>query len=293
MTHRQQTAAASSSAFGATILGLFLVMGGAGSVAQPPAAAQVHEPLLHRAHAHNDYYHPRPLLDALAHGFTSVEADIFLDGDQLLVGHSLDELNPQRTLQRLYLDPLWERWQSEGERLLPDGSTFFLHIDIKSAAEPTYRQLHTLLETYAPMLCRVETNQLVSGAVQVIVSGNRPIDLMRSQTLRLAGIDGRLTDINSSAPAHLMPLVSDHWGKHFSWQGEGPMPEDQRQRLHQIVRRLHASQRRVRFWATPEVPALWEELYEAGVDFLNTDDLAGMQAFLQAKQPRQANPSPP
>lgn len=71
------------------------------------------------------------------------------------------------------------------------------------------------------------------------------------------------------------------------------MPEDQRQRLHQIVRRLHASQRRVRFWATPEVPALWEELYEAGVDFLNTDDLAGMQAFLQAKQPRQANPSPP
>jgi len=28
------------------------------------------------AHAHNDYLHARPLLDALDHGFCSVEADI-------------------------------------------------------------------------------------------------------------------------------------------------------------------------------------------------------------------------
>ena len=33
---------------------------------------------LPRAHAHNDYEHPRPLLDALSHGFCSVEADVHL-----------------------------------------------------------------------------------------------------------------------------------------------------------------------------------------------------------------------
>ena len=33
---------------------------------------------LERAHAHNDYEHPRPLFDALDHGFKSVEADIWL-----------------------------------------------------------------------------------------------------------------------------------------------------------------------------------------------------------------------
>ena len=33
---------------------------------------------LGQAHAHNDYYHKRPLLDALSHGFCSVEADVFL-----------------------------------------------------------------------------------------------------------------------------------------------------------------------------------------------------------------------
>ena len=40
---------------------------------------------LERAHAHNDYEHARPLLDALAHGFCSVEADVHLIERQLLV----------------------------------------------------------------------------------------------------------------------------------------------------------------------------------------------------------------
>ena len=32
--------------------------------------------LLIHAHAHNDYEHARPLLDALDHGFCGVEADV-------------------------------------------------------------------------------------------------------------------------------------------------------------------------------------------------------------------------
>ena len=42
---------------------------------------------LGQAHAHNDYYHKRPLLDALSHGFCSVEADVFLKNGNLLGGH--------------------------------------------------------------------------------------------------------------------------------------------------------------------------------------------------------------
>ena len=43
----------------------------------------------------------------------------------------------------------------------------------------------------------------------------------------------------------------------------------------------------MRFWATPDVAgpardALWRELLAAGVDYLNTDDLAGLEAFLDA-----------
>src|SRR5690349_19196948 len=83
----------------------------AGAVALPAAPAlageQKHRPRpLWRAHAHNDYEHPRPLSDALDHRFGSVEADIFLVGDQLLIGHTPDDLDPTRTLESLYLDPL-------------------------------------------------------------------------------------------------------------------------------------------------------------------------------------------
>ena len=46
-----------------------------------------------QAHAHNDYYHTRPLLDALSHGFCSVEADVFLvDDNPANIGHVRDFL---------------------------------------------------------------------------------------------------------------------------------------------------------------------------------------------------------
>jgi len=51
------------------------------------------KPLL-RAHSHNDYAHTRPLLDALDQGFCSVEADIYLENGQLLVGHDKKDLTP-------------------------------------------------------------------------------------------------------------------------------------------------------------------------------------------------------
>ena len=51
---------------------------------------------LENAHAHNDYLHERPLFEALDLGFNSVEADIFLVDGQLLVGHSRDQLKPER-----------------------------------------------------------------------------------------------------------------------------------------------------------------------------------------------------
>jgi len=41
------------------------------------------------AHSHNDYDRPNPLTDALANGFTSVEADILYIYGKLYVGHNM------------------------------------------------------------------------------------------------------------------------------------------------------------------------------------------------------------
>src|SRR3954468_10159458 len=64
---------------------------------------------LPNAHAHNDYLHSRPLFDALDHGFTSVEADVFPVNGELLVAHVHSAAKPERTLDKLYLAPLAER----------------------------------------------------------------------------------------------------------------------------------------------------------------------------------------
>ena len=82
-----------------------------------------------------------------------------------------------------------------------------------------------------------------------------------------------------------MPLVSDSWEQHFTWRGQGPIPEAERAKLRQIVRETHVKGRRLRFWATPDHPSperetLWGELIAAGVDHIGTDDLAGLKSFL-------------
>lgn len=65
------------------------------------------------------------------------------------------------------------------------------------------------------------------------------------------------------------------------------MPPTEEQRLGNIVATAHGDDRRVRFWATPDDigPArenVWRKLVEVDVDHINTDDLAGLQAFLLA-----------
>src|SRR3954467_12818887 len=79
-----------------------------------PSSAQNSPTPLTRVHAHNDYEHKRPLFDALEHGFCSVEADIYLVDGQLLVAHMRSQVKPERTLEKLYLDPLQERVKQNG-----------------------------------------------------------------------------------------------------------------------------------------------------------------------------------
>jgi glycerophosphoryl diester phosphodiesterase len=241
-------------------------------------------PLL-RAHAHNDYLHDPPLQKALEHGFTSVEADIFLVGDRLCVAHESRKVTPDRTLQSLYLEPLRQRVKENDGYVYREASRFILLIDIKTAAEPTYRRLHGVLAAYQDMLTTFDSRGRRDKAILVIVSGNRPLALMQSQPVRYAGYDGRLADLNTDLSADVIPMISDQWVKPFTWKGDGPMPPDERQRLNDIVRRAHAQGRLVRFWLTPDEPspqrdAVWRQLLAADVDLINTDDLKGLQEFL-------------
>jgi hypothetical protein len=250
------------------------------ALAAPAARADDPKPL-ERAHAHNDYLHKRPLLDALDHGFTSVEADIFLVDGKLLVAHTRREIRTDRTLEALYLDPLRERVKTNGGSVYPGGGRFHLLIDLKTAGEPTYKALAKVLAEYADILTSIHDGKVEHKAVDVSISGDRPIALIAGESLRYAGIDGRMLDLNSNVPAHVMPIISDSWFAHFKWRGREPISDAERQKLREAVAKAHASGRRIRFWATPDNETVWRELDAAGVDMINTDNLPGLAAFLR------------
>jgi glycerophosphoryl diester phosphodiesterase len=62
------------------------------------------------------------------------------------------------------------------------------------------------------------------------------------------------------------------------------MPEEERAKLNEFVRKAHQANRKVRFWDTPEKVVFWRELRAAGVDLINTDELTKLQEFLLEEQ---------
>lgn len=262
---------------------------GGGGLAGPAVAARPRatERPLPQAHAHNDYEHDRPLLDALDHGFTSVEADVWLIDGELRVAH--DEVDTQSgvTLDSLYLQPLAERARVNHGRIFPRyREPIQLLIDIKTDGPSTYAAIDEALRAHPRLMTSFRKGHTRERAVTAVISGNRPLEIMQQQEMRFAGYDGRLPDLESGLPASLMPLVSDNWTHHFTWAGEGDFPAEERERLHEIVDTAHGQGYRFRFWSTPDTAgpardALWRELRDAGVDHINTDDLQGLEDFLR------------
>jgi len=236
-------------------------------------------PLIH-VHAHNDYEHKRPLFDALDHGFCSVEADVHLVDGELLVAHDRSQVKPERTLQAFYLDPLRERVKKNGGRVYPGGPEFTLLVELKSEWQTSYPVLREILKQYAGMLTTFRSGATETNAIRVIITGHRSKEMFAGESIRYAGVDGELTDLDSGAPADLVPWISSNWGQSFKWRGTGPMPEAEKLKLQSIVARAHAQGRQVRFWGAPDQPVFWREMRANDVDLINTDDLDGAQKFL-------------
>jgi hypothetical protein len=245
-------------------------------------AAQVRP--LPNAHAHNDYEHERPLFDALAQGFTSVEADVHLIEGELYVAHDRPKLlSADQTLAALYLQPLLEIGKTNDGYVYPGyKEPFYLMIDIKTDAEQTYAVLKRQLETYASLLRIYEGDRLVSdGPVVVFLSGNRPMETVRTESRRMVALDGRPEDIGRGFSAEAMPVVSQRYGKILQWRGKGKIPKKQWKSLKQLADAAEREGKKLRLWASPEDPKVWETMLKAGADLINTDELTTLRKFLE------------
>ncbi|MFT6213651.1 MAG: hypothetical protein ACJAS3_000035 [Roseivirga sp.] len=241
---------------------------------------------LKNAHAHNDYEHKRPLLDALKNGFTSVEADVYLIENELFVYHDRPEKPSQdRTLEKLYLKPLLERVQANGGRVYPNYNDFFyLMIDFKTEGESTYNALKPLLQKYESILSVVDKgSRQIDKPVLVFISGNRPITTMLSEGINLATLDGRPSDLGKGISSKKMPVISQNFDQFSRWNGVGEMPDKDKLGITDLINTAHAEGKKVRLWAIPDMSNAWKALMDLGLDFINTDKLVEFNQFMKKR----------
>ena len=232
-------------------------------------------------HAHNDYEHARPLADALDQGFQSVEADVWLDGTDVGVSH--DGPPFKGSLRSLYLDPLATRVASNGGSVHGDGKPFFLWIDLKDGSDTIQRLLAEQLEGYAFLTRFDDAGVSQQGAVTVLLTGN---DRAKKAMVERPAPRPFARDSNSYARSD--PPADGKWVAYavnyfafMQWPGDGTIPAAQRRQLENLVNGAHATGRTIRLYANPDGEAYWQAAKAAGVDFINTDQLAELAASLR------------
>ncbi len=237
---------------------------------------------LPNAFAHNDYFHKRPLFDALENGYTNIEADIFLVDSNLIVAHINPFFRTDKTLEALYFKPLHDMIiKNNGQVYKGCDTPVILMIDIKTDADNTYNALKLLLEKYRSMLSRYDHGKVISGAVTVVLSGHKPYAMIRGEKNRLAFIDEDLRQTGRDSTAvNVYTMSSCKYSKLLTWTGRGNIPGDEQKRLCAYVTIAHKHGAKVRLWASPENSVVWEELLKCGVDLINTDKLVMLKNFL-------------
>lgn len=235
-------------------------------------------------HAHNDYEHDRPLMEALEAGFISVEADVHLIKDSLFVVHDAPESTAGiPTLTSLYLEPLAQWIKDHDGKVYPGYDGFFyLMIDLKTDGELTYQAIRKELMRYKEIISIAGE----SGAkpVKVFISGNRPIEMLLGDSIKIAAIDGRPENIGEGFSTALMPVISQSYGRYLSWRGEGKPDSSEIRKTREMIEAAHAESKLVRLWSAPDTPEVWSFLLELGVDWINTDHLEEFRSFSLEKQ---------
>ncbi len=237
---------------------------------------------LPNAHAHNDYRHQRPLMEALENGFTSIEIDIHAINGDCYVAHDKPlQLREEKKIENLYFKPLVSFIEKNNGEIYPGyEGPFYLMMDFKTDAQANYQALKKALPSIQPYLTSYQNGVQKKGLITIFISGNRPIEMIKNDPQRLVAIDGRPSDLGKGYSSDLMPVISSSYRSHFSWRGRKAMPADELALMEEMVDKTHKENKRLRFWATPEKKVVWKTLKQAGVDLLNTDRLVALREFL-------------
>lgn len=249
-------------------------------------------------HSHNDYWRQRPLYSALGSGCISVEADIWLVNNDLLVGHSFNALDRKKTLQTMYIDPLTkilERMNAPSFISLektpskyPKGvfyqepqQSLTLLIDFKTTGQDLWP---LVLEQLRPLRDRGlltfwDGNTRTMRPITIVGTGNAPFEMLTSNaTYRDIFFDAPLEALedkyNPTNSFYASSSLTRAIGPLFHFALSGPQSE----LIRKQVRQARDQGLVPRYWGTPRWPRglrddTWGLLLKEGVGVLNVDDL--------------------
>jgi len=247
-------------------------------------------------HSHNDYWRKVPLFSAIHVGCVGVEADVWFYNDDLLVGHETAALQPNRTFQSLYVNPLVDilarqnpktQFYNESRRGVFDTNpdqTLILLVDVKTEGASTFRKVLEQLEPLRSKgwLSTFENGNVHYRQITVVGSGNTPFDVLAENTsYRDAFYDAPLDQLENSkfdstnsyySSASFPDAVGRLWF--------GGIRPGQIRRIRKQLSEAHRRGLKGRYWDLPAWPIhvrnhVWDTLVNEGVDILNVDDLEG------------------
>ena len=214
----------------------------------------------YKIHSHNDYEQKTPFWSAFDNGLHSIEVDVFLKNNTLYACHEEGKIQPDRTIENLYLQPL----QQVIALKMTDTIATQVLIDIKSEPVATLNKLVELLQKYPSLI----QNKKLS----FVISGNQPEVSKYTNYPNYIQFDYQSLD-NKLSPEqwNKVALISLDFAKYSSWNGKGRLTEGDYEKVKSIIDQAHRLGKPFRFWGCPDAKTAWKTFADLGVDFINTD----------------------
>ncbi len=235
--------------------------------------AQPKEYSVANAHSHNDYLNSQPFYRAYKNGFGSIEADIFPVNGILCVAHSKNEIKPERTLKKLYLDPLLDAIRNNRSHRVK------LLIDIK---EDHKRCLELLMREIEPLKKYLSTEKK-RKAITILISGERPMPKDYKNSPDYIFFDDDLKNPHGKNEWKRVGQVSLPFTKFSAWKGVDSIGSTDKIMLKHVIDSVHFNGKTIRFWAAPDSESSWQLQMMLGVDLIGTDKIDELAKFLSRR----------
>ena len=237
-----------------------------------PLSLAAQQPVI--LHSHNDYTRTAPFWEAYSQHCRSIEADVFLHEGELLVGHEVEDLKPENSFLRMYVDPIVRTFRANGGKMWAGSDDrLMLLVELKSATEPTLSEVVKLLEQFPDVFCAAD-------GVQIAITGNTPSKEHFLDYPVWVGFDGDIRETYTWAQLERVALVSNSFRMFAKkWNGKGRMIDSELEAVTAAIEKVHSWGKPIRFWEAPEGTSAYFTFWKLGVDIINTDKPAVASLF--------------